>query len=90
MVSEDIELLVPAIGQESVSTQVEFRTPLEAPLTKGDPVATLVVTAPDMPDKRIPLVSDRDVARGGFLPRLRSSAQILFGKAMGQVQSYME
>jgi D-alanyl-D-alanine carboxypeptidase (penicillin-binding protein 5/6) len=43
-----------------------------------------------MADKRVPLVADRSVDRGGFVPRIRSSATVLFGKAMGQVQSFME
>lgn len=89
-VAEDLDLLVPAIGQESVETRIEYRTPLEAPIAAGSTVAELIVTAPDMPEKRVPLVSDRDVARGGFLPRVRASANVLFDKAMGQVQSLME
>lgn len=87
---DDVELLVPAIGQDSVETRVEFRSPLEAPISIGGEVADLVVTAPDMPEKRIPLVSDRAVARGGFIPRMRASAFVLFDKAMGQVQTLME
>ena len=89
-VKDDIDLLVPAIGQESVETRVEYRTPLEAPIALGGTVAELVVSAPDMPEKRIALVSDREVVRGGFLPRVRASAYVLFDKAMGQVQSLME
>ncbi len=89
-VADDLELLVPAIGQDSVETRIEYRTPLEAPISAGSQVAELIVTAPDMPEKRIPLVSDRDVVRGGFLPRVRASANVLFDKAMAQVQSLME
>jgi D-alanyl-D-alanine carboxypeptidase (penicillin-binding protein 5/6) len=90
IVAEDLRLLVPAIGQDSVETRIEYRTPLEAPITEGSSVAELVITAPDMPDKRIQLVSDREVARGGFLPRVRASTFVLFDKAMGQVQSLLE
>ncbi|MBT8417865.1 MAG: D-alanyl-D-alanine carboxypeptidase [Silicimonas sp.] len=86
----DIELLVPAVSQDSVETRVEYRSPLEAPLAAGAPVADLVVNAGDMPEKRIPLVSDREVMRGGFVPRIRASAYVLFDKAMGQVQTLME
>lgn len=89
-VAEDLELLVPAIGQASVETRIVYRTPIEAPVSAGSQVAELVVTAPDMPEKRIPLVSDRDVVRGGFLPRVRASALVLLDKAMVQVQSLME
>lgn len=90
VVAEDLRLLVPAIGQDSVETRVEYRTPLEAPIVEGSPIAELVVTTPDMPEKRIQLVSDREVARGGFLPRIRASSTVLFDKAMGQVRSLME
>jgi D-alanyl-D-alanine carboxypeptidase (penicillin-binding protein 5/6) len=89
-VAEDLDLLVPAIGQESVKTRIEYRSPIEAPIAVGSTVAELIVSAPDMPEKRIPLVSDREVVRGGFLPRVRASANVLFDKAMGQVQSLME
>lgn len=87
---EDIRLLIPAVGQDSMETKVEYRSPLEAPIEEGAEIAHLVVTAPDMPEKRIPLVSDRTVAYGGFLPRIRASALVLFDKAMGQVQTLME
>ncbi|MCV6592969.1 MAG: D-alanyl-D-alanine carboxypeptidase [Silicimonas sp.] len=90
IVAEDLKLLVPAIGQDSVETRVEYRTPLEAPIVEGSPIAELIITAPDMPEKRIELVSDREVTRGGFLPRMRASSAVLFDKAMGQVQSLME
>jgi len=50
---------------------------IEAPIEKGQEVADLVVTLKDMAPAHIPLVSDRTVARGGFLPRLRASAQVL-------------
>ena len=86
----DVRLLVPAIGQDSVETRVEYATPLEAPIAAGTKVGELVVTARDMPEKRIDLVSDRDVAYGGFVPRIRASAYVLFDKAMGQVQTLME
>ena len=86
----DIDLLVPAVGQDTLETRVEYQTPLEAPIAEGDVVAELVVTARDMPEKRLPLVSDRTVARGGFLPRIRASSSVLFDKLMGQVQSLME
>jgi D-alanyl-D-alanine carboxypeptidase (penicillin-binding protein 5/6) len=87
---DNITLLIPATSQDSVETRVVYRSPLEAPITEGDSVAELVVTAQDMPERRIPLVSDRTVVYGGFLPRVRASVSVLFDKAMGQVQTLME
>ena len=88
--AQDIELLVPAVGQETLETRIEYRTPLEAPISQGQSVAELVVTAKDMPEKRISLVSDRAVARGGCVPRIRASANVLLDKAFRQVQAFME
>jgi len=86
----DISLLVPATAKDSLETRIEYNSPIEAPVAKGDPVAELVINARDMPERRVPLVSDRDVTRGGFLPRLRASVTVLFDKAMSEVQSLME
>lgn len=86
----DIRLLVPAIGQDSLETRVEYKTPLEAPITAGSQVGELVITARDMPEKRLPLVADRDVEYGGFVPRIRASSLKLFDLGMRQVQSLLE
>lgn len=86
----DIRLLVPAIGQDSLETRVEYKTPLEAPITAGSQVGELVITARDMPEKRLPLVADRDVEYGGFVPRIRASSTKLFDLGMRQVQSLLE
>ncbi|MXQ07106.1 D-alanyl-D-alanine carboxypeptidase [Alphaproteobacteria bacterium GH1-50] len=88
--AQDIRLLVPAIGQENLEMRVEYRTPLEAPIAAGDAVGALVVNAPDMPEKRIPLVADRDVEFGGFLPRIRASSSVLLEKAMSQVSGLLD
>jgi D-alanyl-D-alanine carboxypeptidase (penicillin-binding protein 5/6) len=86
----DIRLLVPAIGQETVETRLVYKSPLEAPIAQGQQVGELVVTARDMPERRIPLLSDRDVTYGGFVPRIRASASVLFDLGLGKVQSYLE
>ena len=39
----DIRLLVPAIGQDTLETRVEYKTPLEAPVTAGSQVGELVI-----------------------------------------------
>ena len=81
---EDITLLVPAANRDAVSARVEYRGPLDAPIAKGDPVAELIIDVEDLPEKRLPLVADRDVTRGGFVPRLRSAVNILWQAGLGQ------
>ncbi|MCT8159357.1 D-alanyl-D-alanine carboxypeptidase [Pseudoruegeria sp. SHC-113] len=83
----DATLLVPALSHGDLTATVEHKSPLEAPIAKGDEIGTLVVQLEGMPDARIPLVADRDVARGGFLPRLRAAAQVLYRQVMGEAQA---
>jgi D-alanyl-D-alanine carboxypeptidase (penicillin-binding protein 5/6) len=91
LVSEDaVTILVPASQREAVDARVEYNGPIEAPIEAGQHVADLVVSVADLPEARIPLVSDRDVSRGGFLPRARSAATVLLAKALGQAQALAE
>ncbi len=74
---EDLSLLVPVLDSAEIKAEVVYNGPLEAPITKGQEVAELVIQLDGLPETRLPLVSDRDVARGGFGPRLRVAAQVL-------------
>jgi len=76
---KDVTVLLPAIAQGTPMAEVTYNSPLEAPVTKGEEIASLVVKRPGLPDAVVPLVADRDIARGGFLPRVRSSAHVLMG-----------
>ncbi|MEE9427884.1 MAG: D-alanyl-D-alanine carboxypeptidase family protein [Paracoccaceae bacterium] len=84
--SEEISLLLPALERDSLGGEVVYSDPIEAPITKGQQVAELVVTLQELPDARIPLYSDRDVARGGFLPRIRTALNVLYRRYAGGVQ----
>lgn len=77
---EDVNLLVPAVLQGEISATVEYETPVTAPVTKGQPLGELVIDMPDMEQVRVPLLAENDVAKGGFLPRLRTAATVLFEK----------
>ena len=84
---EDIELLVPALLQEKVNAKVTYTSPLEAPIAAGQPIATLEVEMPGMETVEVPLVAEQAVARGGFLPRLRTAAEVLLRKLIGEAQA---
>jgi D-alanyl-D-alanine carboxypeptidase (penicillin-binding protein 5/6) len=78
--AEDVRLLVPALVQDSVTAEVIYNGPLLAPVTKGTPVAELIVHAPDLPDRRVPLVAEADVGTAGFVKRLTTAAEALYGR----------
>lgn len=73
----DVKLLVPALVQETTSAEVVYTGPFKAPLAAGTEVAELIIHVPELPDVRVPLVLESDVARGGFTKRLMAAAQAL-------------
>ena len=81
--AEDVRLLVPALVQDSITAEVVYNGPLIAPVVKGSEVAELIVHAPDLPDRRVPLVAEADVGKAGFLKRLTSAAGALYGRYLG-------
>jgi D-alanyl-D-alanine carboxypeptidase (penicillin-binding protein 5/6) len=81
---EDVSLLVSATQRELTGTRIEYRGPIEAPIAAGAPVAELVIPREDLPEARIPLVADREVARGGFVARMRAAATTLMNRAAGE------
>ncbi len=81
--AEDIRLLVPALVQDSLTAEVVYNGPLIAPVMKGTAVAELIVHAPDLPDRRVPLVAEADVGTAGFFTRLTVAAEALYARYLG-------
>ena len=79
-VPEDLSLLVPVLNQGQVDAQVVYNGPIEAPITAGQQLGELVISLEGLPEKRLPLVAETDVARGGFATRLRTAALVLWDK----------
>lgn len=82
--AEDETLLVSALAQDGLDARVIYETPVEAPIEEGQQLGELIVNLPDLPEVRLPLVADRAVARGGFLPRLRTATEVLMQKIAGE------
>ena len=78
--AKDVSLLVPALVQGGISAEVSYTGPLAAPLIAGQPVAELIVHVPDLPDARIPLVTEAAVSRAGFFGRLTTAARVLYAR----------
>lgn len=83
VVAEEISMLIPALVQGDIPAQISYRTPLQAPIRAGDVLGELVVNVQDMPERRVSLLADRDVANGGFLPRVRTASRILIERFTG-------
>ena len=83
----DVRLLRPAQVQEGVTAEVIYTGPIKAPITAGQQLAELIVHVPDLPDARIPLVAEADVAPGGFAKRLTTAAEVLMKRYLDQPES---
>ncbi|HGG64151.1 MAG TPA: D-alanyl-D-alanine carboxypeptidase [Rhodobacteraceae bacterium] len=86
---KDLLLLVPALSKDAIEANVSYQSPIQAPIEKGQKLAELVIKRAGLPDARLPLVADRDIPRGGFLPRLRTASKILLQKAIGSAQDLL-
>ena len=84
LVSKDsLSLLLPALAQDGIEAEVTYDAPIEAPVEQGQKLGDLLIRLPGLPDRTVPLVAHRDVARGGFGPRLRTAAEVLLRTYLG-------
>lgn len=81
--AEDVRVLLPAVGQSGLRAEAVFHSPLEAPIQAGQELGELVITIPDLGERRVPLLAEDSVGEGGFVVRLRAAAQLLLGQVMG-------
>jgi D-alanyl-D-alanine carboxypeptidase (penicillin-binding protein 5/6) len=75
--AQDVSMLVPALVRDGVSAEVTYTSPLKAPLAAGAEVGQLVITVPDLPERRIQLVTETAIAQGGFMQRMQKAAVVL-------------
>ncbi|WP_220089942.1 hypothetical protein, partial [Pseudomonas aeruginosa] len=78
--AEDLSLLMPAMSRDDVEAEVVYQGPIEAPIEAGQELAELVIAREGMPATRVPLVAETAVARGGFMPRVKVAASVLFDR----------
>ncbi len=80
---QDLTLLVPAVGAEEVAAEIVYAGPVPAPVAAGQPIGALEIRIPGMETRRVPLVAESAVARGGVLRRMITAAAALWGRALG-------
>lgn len=75
--AQDVAMLVPAIVQDGVKAEVRYTGPLKAPFEAGTEAGELIITVPELPERRIPLITQSAVGQGGFLQHLQQAAMVL-------------
>ena len=78
-VANDLSLLVPVLGTANgISAKIVYEGPFTAPIAQGQKLGELIVTLDGLPEAQIPLIADRNVAKGGFSERIRTAAMVLW------------
>jgi D-alanyl-D-alanine carboxypeptidase (penicillin-binding protein 5/6) len=78
---EDLNILIPATGDDAVQASIAYQGPIAAPIAAGQEIAELVLEREGMPEMRLPLVAEADVPKGGFMPRVSTAMRVPMGKA---------
>jgi len=76
---KDLTATLPAGVGSEMTLKVAYDGPIKAPIKAGQHIADLIVTAPDMPAQRLPLVAATDVAEAGFFGRVWAGLTGLLG-----------
>lgn len=75
----DLAIDVPSGTTPALEGKIVYLGPLKPGIKKGDHVADLVVTTPDLGPQTLPLVADADVGEAGFFRRIWLGFWGLFG-----------
>jgi len=76
-VREDLVVTMPRRSRKDMKVTVEYDRPIPAPVSKGQTVGKVVVTAPDMPPTEAPIIAASDVGRMDTLGRIATLAGYL-------------
>ncbi len=74
---EDLTLLFPVLGDKDIKAEVVYDGPINAPVSRGQQLAELVIKPEGLPEIRRPLVADKDVPLGGFVVRMMTVGGIV-------------
>ena len=80
VLKDRIGALVPVLGNSDTSFEVEYKSPIPAPIMQDQELATLIVSTKGLADVKIPLVAETAVPVGGFITRLITAAKSLMNK----------
>lgn len=84
LVSEPVKLTLSRRDRAAMTVTLAYDSPIPAPVVKGQPVATIEVTAPGIQTVRVPVVAGADVAQVSGFARIGEALEyMLFGEASG-------
>ncbi len=80
VLQKGVKALVPVLGSGAVSFEVEYESPIPAPIKGGQEVGTLIVSSDGLAPVEIPLVAQNSIPEGGFISNVITAAKTLVNK----------
>ena len=77
VIEQDLTLTLSRTARRQMTVKAVYDGPIPATIQRGDPLATLVVEAPDTETIRLPLIAGSDVGRLGMVGRLGAALNYL-------------
>lgn len=74
---KDVTLLLPTMSAEGIKAEVVYTGPIQAPVSKGQKLAELIIQPDGLPETRVPLFAAEKVDAGGFLDRMMTVSSLL-------------
>jgi D-alanyl-D-alanine carboxypeptidase (penicillin-binding protein 5/6) len=72
--THDLVVTLPRQARKDMKVTIDYRSPVPAPVEKGQAIGTLIVTAPGMTPHTVPLVAATSVGRLGPIGRVAALA----------------
>lgn len=79
--AKDLFAMIPKASDGKISMKVTYNGPIQAPIAKGQPIATLIVTTEDAGQQAVALVAGEDIGEAGFFDRVWAGLKSLLGFA---------
>jgi D-alanyl-D-alanine carboxypeptidase (penicillin-binding protein 5/6) len=78
-VGKDLVVTLPRATHDQLTAKAVFDGPVPAPITAGQEVGKVVISAPGMADMEVPLVAGKDVPKLGFFGRMVAALKHFIG-----------
>ena len=80
VLKDRIGALVPILGNSNARFEIEYKSPIPAPIRQDQEIATLIVSTEGLADVKIPLVAETAVPMGGFITRVITAAKSIINR----------
>ena len=80
VLQKSIQALVPVLSNGEVSFEVEYQSPIPAPIMRGQEVGALIVSSDGLAPVRVPLFAQNTIPLGGFVSNIITATRSLLDK----------